>query len=78
MTEKRPKTSQKDKDAKQTRYNKMGREPLFRVEISTADSNEDAEEMRKMKTVLIAKSGTAKKGVVDMYKFAKENGYFDK
>ena len=60
------------------KYNKTGREPLFRVEISTAESAEAAEEMRLMKTAIIGKSGTAKQGVIDMYKFAKENGYFGK
>ena len=64
--------------SKDTKYNKQGREPLFRVEISTADSAETAEEMRQMKVDLIEKSETAKQGVFDMYKFAKENGYFDK
>jgi hypothetical protein len=59
------------------KYNKEGREPLFRVEISTADSAEDAELMREMKAVITAKSGSAKQGVIDIYKFAKGNGYFN-
>lgn len=68
----------KDEVSKDIKYNKKGREPLFRVEISTADTPEAAEEMKQMKVDLVDKSGTAKKGVIDMYKFAKENGYFDK
>ena len=71
-------TEQKDYANKDIKYNKQGREPLFRVEITTADSPEVAEEMRQMKTDLVDKSVTAKQGVFDMYKFAKENGYFDK
>lgn len=70
-------TDQKEKESKDLKYNKK-REPLFRVEISTADTAEAADEMRKMKADLIHKSGTAKLGVIDMYKFAKEKGYFDK
>jgi hypothetical protein len=71
-------TDKKDKVSKDITYNKKGREPLFRVEISTADTTEAAENMRQMKTDLISKSGTAKQGVIDMYKFAKENSYFGK
>jgi hypothetical protein len=71
-------TEQKNKVSKDVKYNTQGREALFRVEITTADSPESAEEMRQMKTDLVDKSGTAKQGVFDMYKFAKENGYFDK
>jgi hypothetical protein len=68
----------KDEESKDKKYNKTGREALFRVEISTADSSETAEEMRQMKVDLIDKSATAKQGVFDMYKFAKKNGYFNK
>lgn len=71
-------TKQEKKISKDVKYNKQGREALFRVEITTADSPEIAEEMRQMKTDLVDKSVTAKQGVFDMYKFAKENGYFDK
>lgn len=71
-------TKQEKKISKDVKYNKQGREALFRVEITTADSPEVAEEMRQMKTDLVDKSVTAKQGVFDMYKFAKENGYFDK
>ncbi len=71
-------TEQKEKVNKDIKYNKKGREPLFRVEISTADTAEVAEKMRKMKTDLVEHSGTAKQGVIDMYNFAKENGFFDK
>jgi hypothetical protein len=71
-------TDKKEKVSKDIKYNQTGREPLFRVEISTADTAEAAEEMRQMKTALIGKSGTAKQGVIDVYRFAKENGFFDK
>jgi len=50
---------------------------LFRVEISSADTPEAAENMRQMKIDLIDKSGTAKKGVIEMYDFAKKHGYFE-
>ncbi|GIC77170.1 hypothetical protein [Moritella sp. F3] len=70
-------TEQKEKLSKDVSYNKK-REPLFRVEISTADTAEDGEEMRQMKTAIVNKSGSAKKGVIDMYRFAKENGFFNK
>jgi hypothetical protein len=71
-------TDKKEKVSSNVKYNKEKREPLFRVEISSADTAEEAEKMRRMKADLIDKSGTAKQGVVDMYKFAKENGYFVK
>ena len=71
-------TDKKKKVSSNVKYNKERREPLFRVEISSADTAEDAEKMRQMKADLIAKSKTAKKGVIDMYDFAKENGYFEK
>jgi hypothetical protein len=58
------------------KYNKK-REPLLRLEISTADTAEAAEEMRQMKKDIIKKSEEAKKGLVEMYRFAKEKGYFD-
>ncbi len=58
-------------------YNKK-RKPFFRVEASTADTAEDIAKMEKMKADLIAKSKTAKRGVIEMYDFAKENGFFDK
>jgi hypothetical protein len=67
-----------DKETKGSNYNKTCREPLFRVEINTADSIEAADNMRQMKVDIIDKSGTAKKGVIDMYKFAKEKVFFDK
>lgn len=69
-------TDKKEKASKDIAYNKK-RKPLFRVEVSTADTVEDVEEMEQMKADLIAKSKTAKQGVIDMYKFAKKNGYFD-
>jgi hypothetical protein len=68
---------QKDKESKDSRYNKK-RKPILRVEVTTADNTEAVEEMNLMKVELIEKSGTAKKGVIDMYKFAKKNGFFDK
>jgi hypothetical protein len=70
-------TKEKKKISKDVAYNKK-RIPLFRVEVSTADNEADTEEMFQMKDDLIDKSGTAKQGVIDMYRFAKENGFFDK
>lgn len=70
-------TDKKEKVSKDKKYNQK-RKPLFRVEASTADTAKDIEKMEQMKTDLIGKSGTAKKGVIDMYDFAKENGYFSK
>lgn len=67
----------KEKETKDGKYNK-GRKPLFRVEINASDSSEDAKEMIQMKADIIEKSGTAKRGVIDMYKFSKECGYFNK
>jgi len=58
-------------------YNKK-RKPILRVEGSTADSQEDIAEMKQMKDDLVAHSGNAKQGVIDMYRFAKENGFFNK
>lgn len=66
----------KNKPTKDTLYNKK-RKPILRVEATTADSEQDIQDMEKMKGELILKSGTAKKGVIDMYVFAKNNGYFD-
>ena len=70
-------TKEKKKISKDIAYNKK-RIPIFRVEVSTADNEADTEEMFQMKDDLIDKSGTAKQGVIDMYRFAKENGFFDK
>jgi protein subunit release factor A len=70
-------TDKKEKVSKDIAYNKK-RKPLFRVEVSTADTAEDIAKMEQMKADLIAKSKTAKKGVIDMYEFAKEKGYFEK
>ena len=68
---------EKKKISKDIAYNKK-RIPIFRVEVSTADNEADIEEMFQMKDDLIDNSGTAKQGVIDMYRFAKENGFFDK
>lgn len=67
----------KTKQNKDHNYNKK-RKPILRVETSTADTDEEIEEMKKMKIDIIKHSGTAKKGVIDLYKFAKNNGFFDK
>ncbi len=66
----------KKKISKDVKYNKEKREALFRVEITSADTKKEAEEMRQMKNDIIEHSGTAKKGAVDMYRFCKENGFF--
>lgn len=65
------------KKTKDTTYNKK-REPLFRVEISTADSPEDVKKLRQMKKDILDKSNSAKQGVIDMYEFAKSHGFFNK
>jgi len=72
------KQKEKEKVNKDKKYNKTGRESLFRVEITTADTEEEAKEMRQMKKDIVAHSGSAKHGSVAMYRFAKENGFFDK
>jgi hypothetical protein len=68
-------TVEKEKISKDDKYNKK-RQPLFRVEITAADTASEVKKMEKMKEDILAKSGTAKRGVVDMYDFAKKNGYF--
>jgi hypothetical protein len=70
-------TDKQKKASKNIEYNKTSREHLFRVEISSADTAEDAKKMRQMKADIVAKSNNAKKGVIDMYNFAKENGFFE-
>lgn len=68
---------EKQNVSKDIAYNKK-RKPILRVEASTADSEADIVEMEQMKVQLLAHSGNAKQGVIDMYRFAKENGFFDK
>lgn len=70
-------TEKKETHNKDLEYNKK-RKPILRVEATTADTEEAVEEMDQMKVDLIAHSGTAKKGVIDLYRFAKENGFFYK
>lgn len=65
------------KVSKDIEYNKK-RKPILRVEGSTADSQEEIAEMVQMKEQLVAHSGSAKQGVIDMYRFAKKNGFFSK
>jgi uncharacterized protein (UPF0335 family) len=75
-------TEQKDKVNKDIKYNKTGREPLFRVEIVKGDSPESAKEMRQMKIDILEKSEedgqSLKQTVTDMYRHAKTTGFFDK
>ncbi len=70
-------TKEKNKVSKDDTYNKK-RKPILRVEATTADTAEAVEEMDQMKIDLIKHSGSAKQGVIDLYRFAKENGHFDK
>ena len=70
-------TDKKDKESKDKLYNKK-RKPILRVEATTADTAEAVEEMEQMKVDVITHSGTAKQGVIDIYRFAKENGFFIK
>jgi predicted polyphosphate/ATP-dependent NAD kinase len=70
-------TELKEKISKDKAYNKK-RKPILRVEATTADTPEAVEEMEQMKVDLIEHSGSAKQGVIDVYKFAKENGFFEK
>ncbi|GGB66325.1 hypothetical protein GCM10011607_28720 [Shewanella inventionis] len=70
-------TEQHNKESKDLKYNKK-RKPLFRVEATTADTPEEVLEMEQMKVDLINHSGTAKQGVIDVYRFAKEKGFFVK
>jgi predicted polyphosphate/ATP-dependent NAD kinase len=70
-------SEKKDNESKDSKYNKK-RKPILRVEATTADTTEAVKEMDQMKVELINKSGTAKQGVIDMYRFAKVSGYFDK
>ena len=71
------KQKQKVKVNKDIEYNKK-RKPILRVEVTTADTEEAVVEMDQMKVDLIEHSGTAKQGVVDLYRFAKEKGFFKK
>lgn len=66
-----------DKESKDKAYNKK-RKPILRVEATTADTAEAVEEMDQMKVDLVKHSGSAKQGVIDLYRFGKENGFFDK
>jgi hypothetical protein len=68
------KKSEVNKDKK---YNQK-RKPIFRVEAVSSDTTEAVQEMYKMKFDIINHSKTAKQGVIDIYRFAKENGFFDK
>lgn len=65
--------SKREGSLKDIRYNAK-RIPLFRVEIVPSDN---AELLKKIKADLLAKSGNPKTGVIELYQFAKENGYFD-
>jgi hypothetical protein len=75
-------TDKKEEVNKDIKYNKTGREPLFRVEIVKGDSPEFAEEMRKMKSDILEKSEeesqSLKQTVTAMYRHAKATGFFDK
>lgn len=68
---------EKQKVNKDIKYNKK-RKPILRVEASTADTEEYLTEMFQMKDDLVEHSGNAKKGVIDLYRFAKEKGFFIK
>jgi precorrin-6B methylase 2 len=72
----------KEKVNKDIKYNKTGREPLFRVEIVKGDTPEAAKEMRNMKAALLNKSKednqSLKQTVTDMYRHAEATGFFDK
>jgi hypothetical protein len=70
-------TEKKEKVSKDIAYNKK-RIPILRVEATTADTAEEVAEMDQMKVDLVNHSGSAKQGVIDLYRFAKENGFFDK
>ena len=70
-------TDKKEKVSKDKAYNKK-RKPILRVEATTADTPEAVEEMDQMKIDLIDHSGSAKQGVIDIYRFSKENGFFEK
>jgi hypothetical protein len=70
-------SDKKNKPSKDILYNKK-RKPILRVEATTADTEEAVLEMDQMKADLIEHSGTAKQGVIDIYRFAKEKGFFDK
>jgi hypothetical protein len=69
--------AQKQKVNKDLAYNKK-RKPILRVEATAADTAEDVAEMDQMKVDLVEHSGNAKQGVIDVYRFAKKNGFFNK
>jgi hypothetical protein len=74
---KKEKLSAGDKEAEYNKkYNKK-RKPILRVEASASDSVDDIKEMNEMKEKLIQHSGNAKQGVIDMYRFSLERGFFD-
>jgi hypothetical protein len=56
-------TKNKEEVNKDLKYNKK-RKPIFRVEATTADTEEAAAEMDQMKVDLINHSGTAKKALL--------------
>ncbi len=68
-------TEKKEKPNKDLEYNKK-RKPILRVEATTADTAEEVAEMDQMKVDLVKHSGSAKQGVIDLYRFAKENNFF--
>lgn len=74
-------TKEKKNVSKDIEYNKAynkKRKAILRVEATTADNDEAVAEMDQMKIDLIAHSGSAKKGVIDLYRFAKEKDFFNK
>jgi hypothetical protein len=79
MTKQKQKLKQKQKQkvSKDIEYNKK-RKPILRVEATTADTAEEVAEMDQMKIDLVKHSGSAKQGVIDLYRFAKEKGFFIK
>jgi hypothetical protein len=42
---------------------------------TTADTSEEVAEIDQMKVDLVKHSGSAKQGVIDLYRFAKENDF---
>jgi len=74
--------AEKKKVSSNVKYNKTGREPLFRVEIVKGDSPETVQKMRQMKIDILEKSvednQSLKQTVTDMYRHAEATGFFDK
>ncbi|GHG07940.1 hypothetical protein [Thalassotalea marina] len=62
------------KENKHTNYNKKRGSTPLRVQLTPSDN---AELWEEIKSDLNNKSGNAKLGILELWRYAKKNGYFD-